>query len=183
VTLAEAVLSVMMSLSPPDRWTALPGHEETVDARRARYASIAADVAAVADERNASTSDVALIVSHQLHESGWAKDVEAPGGCFQGGKWKGRCDSNRAACVHQIQAGRRRNAVLRADRRECIREGLSALRRSLATCKTNAPAHQLAGLSGRCAGAAALAGSRRIWTIWTKRAEPAMRAAMAREAS
>lgn len=178
-TLAEAVLTVMLQLSPESRWTAMPGHAETVETRRERYASIARDIAEVAGDRGASTSEVALIVAHQFHESGWAPDVDGPTGCVQDGKWKGRCDSNRSACVHQIMAGPKRNRVLRTDRKECIREGLAALRRSLATCKQNAPAHRLAGLSGRCHGTAALAGSRRIWTIWTMRAEPTLSAAIA----
>lgn len=158
MTLADAVLTVMMVLSPPDRWSALPGHAETVDARTARYRSIAADIAAEGRDRDGA----ALLIAVTWHESGWAHDVDT-GRCYRGPGWEGRCDAGRAVCIAQIQAGRRDREEARTDRRTCLRMGLAGVRRSLATCRTSTPQHRFAGLSGSCARG--LAGSRRIHAI------------------
>ena len=145
MSLADAVLGVMMMLSPPERWTALPGHAETVDARAARYASIARDIAA----EGATTEGAALLLAVTWHESGWAHDVDT-GRCYRGPGWEGRCDSGRAVCIAQLQVGRRDQEKARTDRRTCLRLGLQGIRRSLATCRTSAPMHRFAGLSGSC---------------------------------
>lgn len=159
MTLADAVLSVMLALSPPERWTAVhPSHAETSEARLARYRSIAADVADVAGDRDGA----ALLLAVTWHESGWAHDVDT-GRCWRGPGWESRCDAGRAVCIAQIQAPRRERERARTDRRACLRMGLAAIRRSLATCRTSAPPHRFAGLSGSCSRG--LAGSRRIHSI------------------
>ncbi len=157
-TLADAVLTVMLALSPPERWTALPGHEEAPAARLERYGAIARDIAAEGrDEAGAG-----LLLAVAWHESGFAHDVDT-GRCYRGPGWEGRCDSGRAVCLTQLQLPRREREAARTDRRTCLRLGLEGIRRSLATCRTSIPAHRFAGLSGSCSRG--LAGSRRIHAI------------------
>lgn len=158
MTLADAVLAVMLSLSPPPNWTALPGHAETVDARHARYRSIAADIAAEGHDREGA----GLLLAVAFHESGFAHDVDV-GRCYRGKGWEGRCDAGRAVCLTQLQLPRREREEARTDRRTCLRLGLAGIRRSLATCRSSTPPHRFAGLSGSCSRG--LAGSRRIHAI------------------
>jgi len=163
VTLVDAVLGVMLSLSPPSSWSALPGHAETVDARRERYASIARDIAAEGRDRDGS----ALLLAVAWHESGFAHDVDV-GRCYRGKGWEGRCDAGRAVCLTQLQLPRREREEARTDRRTCLRLGLAKVRKSLATCRHLPPPHRFAGLSGSCSRG--LAGSRRIHAIHVRTA-------------
>jgi hypothetical protein len=159
MTLTEAVLSVMMALSPERSWTSLPGHTESVEARRARYAAIANDVVAVGKDRVGA----ALILAVAFHESGFAHDVDEGRHCYRGPGYEARCDSGRAVCMMQLQLPRREREEARTDRRVCFSRGLAATRRSLATCAASTPPHRFAGLSGSCSRG--LAGSRRIFGI------------------
>ena len=171
MTLAEAVLQVMLVLSPPDRWTALPGHEETEAARHARYASIATDIAATAPD----LPDAARLLAVAFHESGFAHDVDT-GRCYRGPGYEARCDGGRAVCLVQLQLPRRQRERARTDRRTCLELGLAGIKRSLATCRTATPPHQYAGLSGSCSRG--LAGSRRIFAL-VRRTDSGLRTALA----
>jgi hypothetical protein len=171
MTLAEAVLAVMLQLSPESRWTALPGHEESASDRRARYASIAADLAAVAPD----AGDAARLLAVAWHESGFAHDVDV-GRCYRGPGYEKRCDAGRAVCLIQAQPPRRQRELLRTDRRACLAFGLAAIKRSLATCARNSPEHRFAGLSGSCSRG--LAGSRRIHAL-VRRTDSGLRLAIA----
>ena len=158
MSLAAAVLRVMLVLSPPDRWSALPGHEETTEVRAERYASIARDIAAEGHTREGA----ALLLAVTWHESGWAHDVDV-GRCYRGPGWEKRCDAGRAVCIAQLQLPRPQREEARTDRRTCLRMGLVAVRRSLAVCRRSAPPHRFAGLSGSCSRG--LRGSREIFAI------------------
>lgn len=155
MSLSAAVLGVMLSM-PSAR--AVPGHAESEDTRRERYASIAADIAAV----SSGASDAAVLLGVTYHESGWAPDVDA-GRCYRGPGWEARCDAGRAVCIAQLQLPREAREEARTDRRACLRRGLAAARQSVARCRSAAPAHRYAGLSGSCARG--LAGSRRIHAL------------------
>lgn len=155
MTLSAAILAVMLSL-PSAR--PMPGHEETAEAMRVRYASIAADIAAVVT----TPEDAALLLAVTYHESAWAHDVDT-GACYRGPWWERRCDSGRAVCIAQLQLPRREREEARTDRRTCLSMGLAAIRRSLSTCASSTPPHRFAGLSGSCSRG--LAGSRRIHAI------------------
>ncbi len=157
-TLSAAVLAVMLQIAPPEKARALPGHEETDDARRDRYASIAEDIAATGGDREGA----ALLLAVAFHESGFAHDVDT-GRCYRGPGYERRCDSGRAVCLVQLQLPRLEREEARTDRRACLTRGLAAIRRSLATCAKSIPAHRFAGLSGSCSRG--LAGSRRIYGI------------------
>lgn len=158
-TLADAVLTVMLALAPPGKARALPGHEETTEARTARYAAIARDIAAVGEDREGA----ALILGVAFHEGGFAHDLDEGQHCYRGPGWERRCDSGRAVCAMQLQLPRKQAEAARTSRRVCFTLGLAAVRRSLATCSANTPPHRYAGLSGSCSRG--LAGSRRIFAI------------------
>lgn len=172
MTLAEAVLTVMLSLAPPDQARPIPTHEETADARRARYVAMATDIAAVGKDRDGA----ALILAVAFHESGFATDLDEGQHCYRGAGYEKRCDTGRAVCAMQLHLPRKQAEEARASRRVCYTLGLAAVRRSLATCASNAPPHRFAGLSGSCSRG--LAGSRRIFAIH-RRADAALGAAMA----
>lgn len=155
MTLAATILAVMLSLPAP---RAMPGHNETADQRRDRYASIAADVASVAEDAESA----ALLLAVAYHESGFARDVDI-GPCYRGPGWERRCDSGRAVCLTQLQLPRAERARAVADRRVCLTLGLAAARRSLATCRHLAPELRLAGLSGSCSRG--WAGARRMHSL------------------
>lgn len=137
------VFAMLVFLSPAQRAGAMPGWEETSEAREARYWSIAADARAVVfDAAEAplpgltrdETMRVVLAIAH--HESGgFAKDVDV-GPCYTGPGYEKRCDSNRSVCLMQIltEPGARRDR-LRASRVACFREGLMMARASWARCR------------------------------------------------
>lgn len=155
MTLSAAILAVMLSL-PSAR--PMPGHEETAEAMRVRYASIAADIAAVVT----TPEDAALLLAVTYHESAWAHDVDT-GACYRGPGWERRCDSGRAVCIAQIQAWRRERERARTDRRYCLERVLVSARRALATCRHLPPEVRLAGLSGSCSRG--WAGARRMHAL------------------
>lgn len=157
-TLSEAVLAVMLQMAPPEKARALPGWEETTEARTARYGAIAEAIADVGE----TPDGAGLLLAVSFHESGWAADVDA-GRCYRGPGWEARCDSGRAVCLVQLQLPRREREKARTDRRTCLSMGLAAIRRSLSTCASSTPPHRFAGLSGSCSRG--LAGSRRIHAI------------------
>ncbi len=181
MTLAEAVFATIVAMSPPERADTqqhFPGHAETSAERTARYRSIAADLAAVVEAESpvigGHTETAALLLAVVAHESGFARDVDI-GPCHTAGKWRDRCDRSKAVCLVQAQAGRKQNRVLQADRKACLRYGLDAIRKSLATCRGNAPNTRLALLSGSCSRG--LDGAARIWRIYERRTGPTIRAA------
>lgn len=160
-TVTALVLSAMVQLAPPERAAtekAFPGWSETVEARAARYAAIAHDVAEVAE----SPAEALRIVAVIHHESGFAADVDA-GQCYRGVDGRsGRCDSGKAVCLAQLQPMRRKDReAARTDRKACLRQAVVAIRRSLTMCATNSPEHRYAGLSGSCSRG--LRGSREIY--------------------
>jgi hypothetical protein len=165
IALADAVLTVMLALSPPERWTALPGHEEAPSARLERYGAIARDVAEVAKTPAAA----ALLVAVTYHESGWSFDVDR-GECYRGPGWEKRCDAGRAVCIAQIQAAPAQHEAARTDRKACLRQGLTGIRRSIHAC-SKGPGDPLrfAGLSGSCTRGHA--GSRRIHALHRRAAD------------
>ena len=114
---------------------------ESTEELNARLESIAEDAFAVAP----TVDDALLILAVAQHESGFALDVDK-GPCRAG-----TCDSGRAACMMQIHASTQRRAELFADRRECFRVGLAALKSSMASCRENDEATKLAQYaSGTC---------------------------------
>jgi hypothetical protein len=169
--LPSILLAAILSLSPLDGpRLAFPGHEETTEARRARCASIAADVATAVGaacgdrgegcERRAA----ALLLGLAAHESGFAPDTEAPGGCWRGRDGKGpRCDSGRAATLWQMQGSAEERALWLGDRVAAAREALRRATRSLGACRRLAPEERLAAYAGgRCEGAEALRRAREL---------------------
>ena len=130
------ILSLLVLALPPDRVQAMPGREETLAAREARYLSIATDVAAVvyapaspvlyAGSR-ARAHTAALIIAVAVLESGLAADVDA-GPCYRGRDGRSmRCDSGRAHGLWQVH-----DPNVQGDRRAAARAALRILRGSFA---------------------------------------------------
>jgi hypothetical protein len=166
---AKWILAMMTGAAPPDNYAKMvqmPGWEETVDQRKARYEEIATAIAEVAFDPNEKplwtgvegrSKTAALLVSVAYHESEFAKDVDV-GPCYRVGNRSQRCDGGRAACMLQINVGERKTAEgwtkaeLFADRKKCFRAGLSIMRGSFASCASLGQAFLLNSYaSGTCA--------------------------------
>lgn len=162
--LATYALAALLALAPPAQVRpAAPRWAETEDAIRARYASIAADIAAVSTSR----LDVAALVGVAVHESALALDVDR-GECER--THLGRCDGGRAVSIYQLQeADPARRALLRAVRREATTEALRRIRWSWHACQDLDSEFRLSAYAGgRCTsdGDAAVA-SRGLYAMIT----------------
>jgi hypothetical protein len=166
---AEWLLGLMVAFAPPERAAKqehFPGWEETVDARRERYASIAADLYALAYDpetkpifggKKGRARTAALLLAVAYHESGFARDVDL-GPCYRGKDGKGaRCDHGLSACLMQVRIGKGTTSEgwtqkeLFEDRKKCFAAGLRLLRRSFSACKALPMKHRLnAYASGSC---------------------------------
>jgi hypothetical protein len=161
----------MKVIAPPERLVAAPqfsGWEETIEAKEARYLSIANDIAQVAydpDEqpafagRRGRQETAALLLAIAFKESGFAHDVDK-GPCVQHKDRKTgyvRCDGGASACMMQIRIGAGTTKEgwtqrdLFADRTKCFRAGLSLVRRSMNACREHPVEYRLnAYASGVC---------------------------------
>lgn len=132
--MASWLLGAMVAWSPPE------GHiKEGADAARARYDSIAHDLAAVVmdpaeaplfEGETGRAQTALLLASVASSESDFRKDVDT-------GKLRG--DSGRSWCVLQIQVFGKTpqqwtGQDLIEDRKRCFRAGLSVLRESFKKC-------------------------------------------------
>lgn len=161
---ASWILSVLVTLSPPDRAAAVPaypGWAESAEARRARYESIAADFDAALDDEqvfrertpHARRHSAAYVIAAAFHESGFAKDTDL-GPCYRGPDGKGpRCDSGHAVSMFQIRADGDEATVYQHDRKAATLEAIRRIRRSLGSCRKLPPERRLAVYaSGNCRG-------------------------------
>jgi hypothetical protein len=173
------ILALALGAVPPERAHNPPGWEEDTDTRRARYASIAADLAAVVydpherplfDGPRGRAQTAALLLGIAVLESGLARDVDL-GPCWRGEGGRGpRCDRGRAFCVLQVHAdgpGHRTREGwtgedLTADRRKCFRAGLAIARGSFGRAAGADPSHRLDSYAGGDSIAAHEAGSKRL---------------------
>jgi len=115
---------------------------ESPEAARARYASIAEDIAAVSTSR----ADAAELVGVAVHESGLAPDVDA-GRCYRGPGHEARCDAGAARTIWQLQL-----VAPDITRRQAARMALGRLQASRKRCRHLEPALRLAAFaSGSCA--------------------------------
>ena len=109
-----------------------------------RYASIAADLAAVVEETEEPENEESIALTAlaiAIHESGLRAEVDD-------GRVRG---SGTDVCLMQIRTTRRHADRLAADRRECLRTGVRLARASLAACRRSPWADRLAAYaSGRC---------------------------------
>lgn len=151
---ALAVLRRVHVASPP------AGTEETPEELDARLQSIATDSAAIGENDGAT----ALLLAVSEHESAFALDVDK-GPCRPG-----TCDGGAASCMMQIHGGSpERNAELFANRPECFRTALRALRNSRAACGKVLPEFQFAVYaSGSCLSNAGKKGSQELYAAWQK---------------
>ncbi len=146
------ILSMMSTAAPPEvhaKMRAMPGWEETLEERKARYEAIAtalydvvfdASEVPLFDGVDGRSRTAALMVGVAVTESSFAKDVDV-GPCYRGGNWRLRCDEGQAACLMQVKVGSGKTAEgysqadLFADRRKCFRAALRRMRGSFAACR------------------------------------------------
>jgi hypothetical protein len=156
------LLALALQFAPPERSKQLPGWEETVEQRTARYAAIAEDIwHTVKTGRHINglgkRRTAALMLAVAIGESGLDPDTDK-GPCYRGGKYRPRCDYGHAASMWQIKLGRGKTAQegwgqadLFADRRKAAAVALRGIRGSWWMCRRLPEAHRLAAYgSGTC---------------------------------
>jgi hypothetical protein len=161
------LFAMMVAFAPPEKASYdFAGHDETVEARTARYVSIAEDVYAVAFDPDIEPlyagpkgrqRTALLVLAIAFHESAFAHDVDV-GPCYRGRDGQNaRCDHGRSACIMQIHVGEGKTpegytqADLFADRKKCLRSAIARSRSSLGECKHLDEKHRLnAYASGVC---------------------------------
>jgi hypothetical protein len=171
----SGLLALMLSLSPPEPITALSlasENHETLQARVARYESIAADVLAVAyaDDVAPVLGDRArtallLLATTYWESDGWHWAVDS--GARRG-------DGGASWCIAQVHLPGRKTTpegwtgeALVQDRRRCLRAALRVLRASLVQCVARPRPERLAAyVSGSCD--VAVATSRRRWRTFER---------------
>jgi len=142
------ILSVMLLISPVEKrvaWAKHYPHNETVEQAKARYNSIARDMATVVAEeepifkgKNGRIQTAQLLIAVTFFESGYRKDVD-DGKCIKGScdAWQGKATS---FCLGQIHIGEGKTAEgwtgadLIADRKKCLRASLHLLKKSIGGC-------------------------------------------------
>lgn len=104
--LASWVLSAALYFAPVESRPQFKGYEETTDETRARYASIAEDVAEAAEENAKSPEEAkrraALLLAVAIGESGLSHDVDK-GPCYRKGNWRSRCDGGTSFTIWQMK--------------------------------------------------------------------------------
>jgi hypothetical protein len=172
LTLA-GLMALMLSLSPPERVTALSlasEQHETTPERSARYGAIASDILDVAEAHDveplfvgprARERTALLLLATTFHESdGWHRSIDT------GAK---RGDGGASWCIAQIHLpGAHRTPEgwagpdLIADRQRCLRAAVRVLRASLALCAQRPRPDRLSAyVSGSCSVSVDV--SRRRW--------------------
>lgn len=150
--IAAWLYAIMLTAAPPAKLAAapqLPGYEETVEQKEARYQQIATELYEVAFDPatvplfggpHGRRNTAATLLAVAFHESGFARDTDI-GPCYRGkGKLAHRCDDGFSACMMQVRVGDEttadgwRKADLFADRHKCFRAGLRLVRKSLRAC-------------------------------------------------
>lgn len=160
-TVSAAWVLALIEATAPSATYARATPEESADARAARYAVIASDLASVVSAEEplfsgplARERTAALMVSIAGYESGFHLDVD---------EGRRRGDGGRSWCLMQIQIGNGpihwgsgemahwRGKDLVTDRTKCFRAALAALRLSFAACPWLKAEGRIATYtSGRC---------------------------------
>lgn len=150
-----ALLVSHIPLAAADR-APYPEAVETRDERRARYESIAEDIAAVAPDRESAS----LLIAIAVHESGLARDVDL-GPCAPARVKKGGCGGGRAMSMWQIEG-----LKCWPTRREAAALALRKARGSQQQCRHLPYQERLAIYArGRCSSAEGRRLSREIMTL------------------
>lgn len=159
--LAEWVLSAALTFAPIETRPQFKGYEESRDEAFSRYISIAADIAAAAEENakseRAAKERAALLLAVAIGESGLSADVDR-GPCYRKGGYKTRCDSGTSFTLWQMKAALVDGKPMRAaelvghdKRRTAARAALRALLGSLGMCRKLPAEDRLSGYgAGRC---------------------------------
>ena len=159
--LAEWVLSAALTFAPVETRPKFKGYEETPDETRARYASIAEDVAQAAEDGAKSPEEAkrraALLLAVAIGESGLSLDVDR-GPCYRKGNWKSRCDGGTSFTIWQMKTvvvdGKPMLASKVAGlehRKVAAKAALRAILGSLGMCRKLPPEDRLSGYgAGRC---------------------------------
>jgi hypothetical protein len=136
------LLAAALHFAPPERHRQFPGHEETLEQARVRYASIAHDIAEAVATKFDEKSMGALTLAYAIGESDLYKDADE-GPCFREGAYKTRCDGAAAAGIWQTHEYMDRSgpepervtvAMIFADRARSARFVVRMLSRALKSC-------------------------------------------------
>ena len=173
--LADWVLLAALHFAPIETRPQFPGHEETREEAFSRYVSIAADIAAAAEERGGSEGEqrrhAALLLAVAVGESGLSRDVDE-GRCYRAGGWRKRCDAGTSWTLWQMKTGILQGQLVRGQalagfdrRRDAARAALRALLGSLGACaQLEAPDRLSVYGAGRCV--AGLPSVRARWSLF-----------------
>ncbi len=163
------ILMAALHFAPPAQHRQFPGHEETVEQARARYAQIARDIAEAAVQTKDPKATASLMLAWAIGESGLYRDADT-GPCYREGAWRQRCDGGLAATIWQLHALRDGDDVLKpkdlfADRARAARIVAKRLPAAWHSCRRLAPEDRFSGFGlGYCkAGNASVRARYRLW--------------------
>lgn len=171
-TIEAWLVALAVAFAPPDKHEKIPTWNETVEARVARYGTIATDIAFVVDRAaeplpglNRSES-AALVLAVAIGESGLQPDVDL-GPCYRKGPFWRRCDAGKAVGIMQLQVRYHLRAKLFKDRRALLARAYQGIRGSLLAC-AKLPTHERLAVygAGTCTNVGGRAGSRRRWGLF-----------------
>lgn len=164
LTLEQWTLAALHQHAPISGRPSFPGHDETDDEVRARYAALALAITSAAEEHPAKPGglsdrdEAALLVAIAIGETRLARDTDV-GPCYRGkpgGSWWSRCDSGTSGSVWQLKTPLSwegeviRYADTFKDRERAARIALRAARGSLGACRALPPEDRLSALGGVC---------------------------------
>jgi len=166
------LLALMFAFAPPDKAWQAPSHPETVAQRKARYADIARDIAAVVKAAKplpglTRRQTAGLLLAVAIGESGLAADADL-GPCYRA-RETGRCDGGLAVGLWQTWVPPVHQPVYWRDRQRAARLALQRLRLSMGACRRSAPRYRLAAYaSGSCQSRAGRRGSASRWGLFVR---------------
>ena len=163
--LAIALHILALKFAPIARAKDIPTHPETHAQRRARYASIATDIAATVEEHGpiigySKWQTATIMLGLAIGESGLDPDADL-GPCYRKGVYRSRCDGGLAVGIIQLQdrSISKREAMF-ADRRLLLRRALKAIKGSFGVCRGRPHLERLSAYaSGSCTNKAGQRGS------------------------
>lgn len=156
--LAEWVLAAALHFAPLETRPKFAGYEETADEARARYVSLAEDIAEAAEKsKGPDIPQAAMLLAVAIGESGLSFDVDK-GPCYRKGGYRLRCDGGTSYSLWQLKAGVVDGVAYGGhefqglDKRKlAARAALRKLEGSLGMCKHLEPQDRLSAYgAGRC---------------------------------
>lgn len=163
------LLALMLQFAPPGKAVEMPGFEETVEQRTARYQSIAEDIYTVVDRSQVHMltrqQNAGLLLAVALGESELAKDTDV-GPCFHGTfngiNYAHRCDGGKAVGIMQVQMPTQDAPLYFGDRKRLLAKALRGIAGSFGACRDLPFDERLAAYgAGKCDSDKGRAGSKK----------------------